>query len=94
MALTAETRTERVTVDFPGQDKRAIFELNRIAIETADGTLTEARDNPEESFEGQQRETPWNDIHVVYFAGEAASEKRFSPGARGGNSLDTRTGTA
>ena len=40
-------------------------------IETADGTLTEARDNPEESFEGQQRETPWNDIRMVYFVGEA-----------------------
>jgi len=40
-------------------------------IETADETLTETRDNPEESFEGQQREAPWNDIHVVYFAGEA-----------------------
>ena len=71
MALTAETRNERVTVDFPGQDKRSIFEPNRIVIETADGTLTEARDNPEESFEGQQRETPWNDIRMVYFVGEA-----------------------
>jgi hypothetical protein len=40
-------------------------------IETADETLTETRDNPEELFEGQQRETPWNDIHVVYFVGEA-----------------------
>src|ERR1700685_2380091 len=26
--LTAETRRERVTVDFPGQNKRAIFEPN------------------------------------------------------------------
>ena len=25
VALTAETRNERVTVDFPGQDKRSIF---------------------------------------------------------------------
>jgi hypothetical protein len=48
VVLTAETRNERVTVDFPGQDKRAIFEPNRIVIETADGTLTEVRDNPEE----------------------------------------------
>jgi len=71
VVLTAETRKERVTVDFPGHDKRAIFEPNRIVIETADGTLIEARDNPEESFAGQQRETPWNDVHVVYFVGEA-----------------------
>ena len=40
-------------------------------IEKVDGTLIEARDNPVTSFEGQQRETPWDDIHVAYFVGEA-----------------------
>jgi hypothetical protein len=71
VVLTVEMRNERVTVDFPGQNKRAIFEPNRIVIETTDGTPIEARDNPEESFQGQQRETPWNDVHVIYFVGEA-----------------------
>jgi hypothetical protein len=71
VVLTAETRKEHLTVDFPGQDKRAIFEPNRIVIEKVDGTLIEARDNPVKSFEGQQRETPWDDIHVTYFVGEA-----------------------
>jgi len=71
VVLTAETRNERVSVDFPGQNKRAIFEPNRIMLETADGTLTGAHDNPEELFVGQQRETPWNDTQVIYFAGEA-----------------------
>ena len=58
-------------MDFPGQDKRAIFEPDRIEIEKVDGTLIEARDNPDKSFAGQQRETPWDDIHVTYFVGEA-----------------------
>jgi hypothetical protein len=71
VVLTAETRNERLTVDFPGQNKRANFEPSRIAIETTNGTLIEGRDNPEESFKGQQRETPWDDIHVTYFVGEA-----------------------
>jgi hypothetical protein len=71
VVLTAGTRDERLTVDFPGQNKRATFEPSRIVIQSADGTLIEARDNPEESFAGQQRETPWNDIHVIYFVGEA-----------------------
>jgi hypothetical protein len=71
VVLTAQTRNERVTVDFPGQDKRAVFESNRIVIEKVDGTLIKARDNPEKSFEGQQRETPWDDIQVAYFVGEA-----------------------
>jgi hypothetical protein len=69
--LTAETKREHLTVDFPGQNKRADFEPNRIVIETADGTLIDARNDPEKSFEGQQRETPWDDIHVTYFVGEA-----------------------
>jgi hypothetical protein len=46
VVLTSQTRDERVTVDFPGQDKRATFDPNRIVIETADGTSIEARDNP------------------------------------------------
>jgi hypothetical protein len=71
VVLTAQTRNERVTVDFPGQDKRAIFEPTRIVIEKVDGTVIEARDNPEKSFEGQKRETPWDDIQVAYFVGEA-----------------------
>ncbi|HMB94694.1 MAG TPA: hypothetical protein VKK61_01510 [Tepidisphaeraceae bacterium] len=69
--LTAETQAERLTVNFPGQNKRAIFEPNRIVIETVNGNPIEARDNPEKSFEGQKRETPWDDIHVIYFVGEA-----------------------
>jgi hypothetical protein len=71
VVLTAETGNEGVTIDFPGQDKRAVFKPNRVMIEKADGTLIEARDSPEKSFEGQQRETPWDEIHVAYFVGEA-----------------------
>jgi hypothetical protein len=71
VVLTADTQTERLTVDFPDQNKRARFEPNRIVIETENGGLIEARDNPEKSFEGQLRETPWDDIHVAYFVGEA-----------------------
>ena len=71
IVMTLDTKTERMVTDFPGQDKRSTFEPSRIVMEKADGTLIEARDNPEQSFEGQQRETPWDDIHVAYFQGEA-----------------------
>jgi len=71
VVLTAETQREHLTVDFPGQDKRANFEPNRIVIETANGTLIESRDDPEMSFQGQQRETPWDEIDAAYFVGEA-----------------------
>jgi len=71
VVLTAETRNERLTVDFPGQDKRAIFEPDRILIEMTNGTRIEARGNPVRSFAGQKRETPWDDVQVIYFVGEA-----------------------
>jgi hypothetical protein len=71
VVVTAETRREHVTIDFPGQEKRAIFEPQRVVIEKLDGTLLEARDDPKKSFAGQQRDTPWDDIQVAYFCGEA-----------------------
>jgi len=71
VVLTADTRTERLVVDFPGQDRRALFEPRRIVIERADGAPIAARDDPEQSFAGQKRETPWDEIQVIYFVGEA-----------------------
>jgi hypothetical protein len=71
VVMTADTTKERLVTDFPGQDKRFIFEPKRIVMERNDGTLIQARDNPEASFVGQLRETPWDDFHVAYFQGEA-----------------------
>lgn len=71
VVMTVETKKEQLIMDFPGQDKRSIFEPTRIVIEKTDGTLIDARNDPEKSFEGHQRETPWDDIHVAYFSGEA-----------------------
>jgi hypothetical protein len=71
VVMTAETKKERLITDFPDEGRRSIFEPDRIVIEKSDGTLIEARDDPEKSFEGHQRETPWDDIHVAYFCGEA-----------------------
>ncbi|MDQ1733519.1 MAG: hypothetical protein QOJ80_736 [Mycobacterium sp.] len=35
------------------------------------GEVFESRDDPERSFDGQVMATPWDDIHVAYFSGEA-----------------------
>jgi len=71
VVMTVDTKAECLVTDFPGQDKRSIFEPAHIVIEKVDGTIIESRDNPEESFKSQQRETPWDDIDVTYFCGEA-----------------------
>ena len=68
-----ETKRERVTMDFPGQDKRSVFEPNHVEMQRRDGTIVATRDDPETSFQGHDQFTPWDDIHVAYFSGEALS---------------------
>ena len=71
VVMAVDTTKERLITDFPGQDKRFLFEPNRLVMEKRDGTLIQERDDPEKSFEGQLRETPWDYLHVAYFQGEA-----------------------
>ena len=67
----ADTTRERLTIDFTGQDRLAVFEPRRVVMQRRDGALTGARDDPERSFAGHQLQTPWDDLHLAYFAGEA-----------------------
>jgi hypothetical protein len=69
--LEVDTTRQLVTIEFAGQDKRAVFEPGRVVVQGSDGTLIDARDDPERSFDGHQFETPWDDIHLAYFVGEA-----------------------
>ncbi len=71
IAMQVHTNEERVTTTFADKDMRSTFEPARVVIEKKDGTLIESRDDPERSFEGQQLDTPWDDVHVAYFSGEA-----------------------
>lgn len=69
--LEADTTQQLVTIEFVGQDKRSVFEPHRVVVQHRDGALIDARDDPERSFDGHQFETPWDDIHLAYFVGEA-----------------------
>ena len=71
IAMEVHTDEERVATTFGDKDMRSIFEPDRVVIEKKDGTLIESRDDPERSFTGQQLDTPWDDVHVAYFSGEA-----------------------
>ena len=66
-----DTTRERLTMDYAGQDKQSVFEPRRVVIQRHDATLIDARDDPERSFAGQRFETPWDDIHLAFFTGEA-----------------------
>src|SRR5207248_11627714 len=38
----------------------------RVVLQRRDGALTDARDDPERSFDGHQLQTSWDDIHLAY----------------------------
>jgi len=71
VVINAEIKRERLTMEFPGQNKRTVFEPDRVVVETSHGEAITARDDPKKSFEGQTLETPWDDVDVAYFSGEA-----------------------
>jgi hypothetical protein len=67
-----QTHAEHVTITpFTAPDECSVFEPNRLVLQTLDGTVVEARDDPEAAFAGQVFETPWDKFHVAYFASEA-----------------------
>jgi hypothetical protein len=69
--LEVNTKRELLKMDFVGQDKRSVFEPLRVVVERRDGSVIDARDEPERSFDDHQLETPWDDVHLAYFTGEA-----------------------
>ena len=58
-------------MDFIGQDKRSVFDSDRVEMQRSSGELIEERHDPERSFDGHEFETPWDDLHLAYFTGEA-----------------------
>ena len=71
----------RVTVDldrehaslapFQLPNQRTDFTPQRVAVETTEGVVVEERANPRDAFAGHTRQTPWDDLHFIYFASYA-----------------------
>ena len=73
------TQEQHVTIaPFDGRDGRVVFENDRITFETA-GRSPRVFDNPASTFVGQTLETPWELVHVAYFASEALWTYLTSP---------------
>jgi hypothetical protein len=66
-----DTTRQLLIMEYVGRDRVSIFEPHRVVVKTGDGEVVGARDDPERSFEGHQFETPWDDLHLAYFTGEA-----------------------
>jgi hypothetical protein len=56
---------------FGAPDRRSSFTPGRVAIETTDGDVVEAMDQPRASFAGHTLETPWTRLQLAYFVGTA-----------------------
>ena len=66
-----DTTRQQLTMDYVGQGRRSLFQPDRVVLQQPDGTVVDARDDPERSFVGHEFHTPWDDLHVAYFTGEA-----------------------
>ena len=71
ITMRVDTDEQRIVTDFPVQGKRLTYEPGRVTLEMPTGHISQERNDPEASFIGQSRETPWDPLHVAYFQGEA-----------------------
>jgi hypothetical protein len=71
IVMRVDTQQQRLVTDFPARDKRLTYAPDRVTLEMPRGHLVQERNDPEASFAGQSRETPWDPLHVAYFQGEA-----------------------
>ncbi|MQY18715.1 hypothetical protein [Nocardia macrotermitis] len=66
-----DTTQQQVTMDYRTQDRRSLFRPDRVELQRPDGAVVGERDDPEQSFAGHDFQTPWDDLHLAYFTGEA-----------------------
>jgi len=52
-------------------NQRTAFTPQRVAVETTEGAVVEERTNPRAAFAGHTLQTPWDDLHFIYFASYA-----------------------
>ena len=72
VSVTASLHEERASHrPFGAADRHSAFTPERVAMETDDGAVVEALDEPRASFAGHTQETPWSTLQLAYFAGTA-----------------------
>jgi hypothetical protein len=72
VVVTASLHEERVSHrPFGAADRHSSFTPDRVAIESDNGTVIEALDQPRDSFAGHTVETPWSTLQLAYFVGTA-----------------------
>jgi hypothetical protein len=72
VTLTMDARRPSVVISpYAGPDRRGTFTPERVWIEDRAGRVTDERERPRDAFAGQVLETPWDQLHRLYFTGYA-----------------------
>jgi hypothetical protein len=69
--VVAQLHRQHLVTHLIGRDRRTIFTTGQISIESESGVVEETRVDPTTSFQGQSLDTPWDMLHVAYFASYA-----------------------
>ncbi|GAA1932330.1 hypothetical protein [Streptantibioticus ferralitis] len=70
--MTVDVQQERLVYEgFTSPGLRGIFTPDRVAVERPDGEVVLERTAPREAFAGLGLDSPWDQLHVLYFAGYA-----------------------
>ncbi|MHA5052875.1 hypothetical protein [Streptomyces sp. SD15] len=69
---TIDVQQQRLVFDgFTGPGLRGLFTPDRVAIERQDGEIVAERNAPRDAFAGHGPDTPWDQLHALYFAAYA-----------------------
>jgi len=69
--VVARLHRQHLVTHLIGKNRRTIFTAGQIVIESESGAVEETRVDPITSFRGQNLDTPWDMLHVAYFASYA-----------------------
>jgi hypothetical protein len=70
--FTLDVQTQSLTYhDFTGTGLLGVFTPDRVAIEDPKGRVHAERSAPRQSFADHGPDTPWDDLHALYFGGYA-----------------------
>ena len=69
--VIAQLRRQHLVTHLTGKDLRTMFTPGRVSIESESGAVEATRLDPVASFRGQSLESPWDMLHVTYFASYA-----------------------
>jgi len=70
--MTVDVHQQRLVFGgFTGPEPSGVFTPDRVEIRGKDGTVVADRVAPREAYTGLGQDDPWDELHVLYFAGYA-----------------------